>query len=102
MMIPKRNSIQVVIPDDVKFADLELVRDGGNIRYNPETMKKIIEASQIDPDVFLNWNNLSTLLVKWHEQAVKEGQPQDPLVVELMSEVMDEIGRKLHFGVGNG
>lgn len=96
MKTPKKkpNKTRVIVPDDILFADLQLFRDeNGDVRYNPETMNKVIEASQVDPGLLLQWSNMSALLVAWHDRAVKDGQPPDPVMTQMISEVMDEIGR---------
>jgi hypothetical protein len=91
-----KKPVRIVVPDDVQFKDLQLFRDvEGNVRYNPDAMNKVIEASGVDPGMLLDWSNLSTLLVVWHEVAVKGGQPPDPVMEELMVEVMEEMRREV-------
>jgi hypothetical protein len=88
--------VRIVVPDEVQFKDLELFREeNGNVRYNLDTMNKVIDASGVDPVMLLDWGNLSLLLVAWHERAVSGGEPRDPVMVELMSEVMEEMRREV-------
>jgi hypothetical protein len=85
--------VKLTIPPGIEFAELDLSRDPstGYVKFNPEPIKRICEASGIKIDLLMaNEDNVSELLVKWYMEHIRAGGDKDDVAEELFWETVDE------------
>jgi len=84
--------LKLTIPATVDFADLKLSRDPitGAVSFDWLPIELICQESGIDSDIFRNTHedNVAGLLVTWYERHIKAGGAADPVVEELLEEIL--------------
>lgn len=89
----KSLKIQITIPDDLRFADLNMTRlPLGGVKFDWEPIERICEASGIDISVFRDSHedNLGGLITEWYLAARENGEPADPVQEQIIAEVRSE------------
>jgi len=88
----KMTELKLIIPAKVDFADLKLSRDPitGAVSFDWLPIELICQESGIDSDIFRNTHedNVAGLLVTWYERHIKAGGAADPVVEELLEEIL--------------
>lgn len=89
---------RICIPDDLPFSALRLARDpDGMVSFDVAVVRRICEASNINPDLFLRADegNVSQLIVQWYAAARAAGEPADPVADDLIDEarIEDKYGQ---------
>lgn len=90
-----RVALQITIPDDVAFADLQLARDAACLTFAWEPLERICAASGIDPAVLTDGpkDNAAGLIVRWYVAHRAIGGAPDPVVEDLLDEMRLEDER---------
>ena len=84
---------RIDIPDDLKFADLQLqFVDGGGIAFDWRPIEKICGHSGIPVSTFKESqeDNVAGLIVKWYAAHLAGGGETDPVAEELAAQVAAE------------
>lgn len=90
---------RICIPDDLPFSALRLARDpDGMVSFDVAVVRRICEASNINPDLFLRADegNVSQLIVQWYAAARAAGEPADPVADDLIDEARIEDNHGQH------
>lgn len=85
--------VDIVIPSDVAFADLELKRDvDGSVQFNWAPIEAICEASGIDSQSLKKaaGGSVAALLVHWYIAHLGRGGSPDQVQEELMTDAWTE------------
>lgn len=84
----------VKIPDDLRFADLQLARDPQTlaVSFHWEPIERICERSGIDLVIMRDGpeDNVSGLIVAWYAHHRESGGEPDPVAEQLIREVRRE------------
>lgn len=83
----------VVIPEDITFSDLNLVRDpDGDVSFDWGVIERICEASSLPVEIFkdASEDNVSGLIVCWYQAHRESGGPADAVAEDLIAEVLAE------------
>ena len=102
---PRITTSTAVIPDDVKFADLELARDpDGHISFDWSPIERICAASGRDVAVFRDGpeDNLASLLSAWYHAHRSAGGERDAVYEDLIAEVQAEDAAGQHYSHAPG
>ena len=81
--------VEILIPSDVRFADLDLFyKEGVGLVFDWTPIQKICDASGIDIAFFKppKLDNVIDLLVNWYGQALRNGEPRDPVADLIWAE----------------
>ena len=84
---------RIVIPSDVRFADLKLARErDGHVSFDWRPVERVCAASGIDVSLLreTDEDNVAGLLVAWYTAARANGEPEDATAEDLASEVRAE------------
>lgn len=94
----KRRSLTVAIPAGLEFSDLKLRRESnGDVSFETAVLRRICEASSIDPEQILAGEEaVSRLIVAWYGAHIKGGGAPDPTGEDLIAEAMIEGARGSH------
>jgi hypothetical protein len=82
--------MDILVPPDVGFEDLQLHRGGdGGLTFRIAPVKRVLEASGIPPEqgAFLTEDFACELCVRWHEAHVAAGGAPDQVAVRLAKEM---------------
>lgn len=85
--------LKLVIPDDVKFEDLQLAFDDeGGTSFNWQPIEHICHVNGVSLDVFKrsHEDNVSGLIVGWYVKHCEAGGAQDSVMEEVFAEVLAE------------
>lgn len=92
-----------VIPDGMAFSDLSLARDpDGSVSFETGPLVRICEASGLDPDLMLDEDNRSRLIVGWYAEHLRNGGARDPVQDDLIAEMMAEDAAGQNFSLPPG
>ncbi len=93
-----QDPINIRIPEDLKFSDLQLARDPhtGDISFDWTPIERICEASGIDMAVFDDEteDSVSELIIEWYQAHLASGGAPDPVQEELIAEAEEEESRE--------
>lgn len=96
---------QITIPDDVRFADLKLARVAdGTISFDWAPIERICEASCLDIAHLRDGpeDNVSSLVVAWYAEHLRNGGERDPVQDDLIAEAMAEDAAGQNFSLPPG
>jgi hypothetical protein len=84
--------IQLRIPDTVKFSDLKLAFDDGDLSFDWTPIEIICGHNGMPVDMFKHEpeDNVSTLIVHWYAQHREAGGDPDPIAEEFFAEIEAE------------
>lgn len=87
----------IVIPDDVKFENLNLRRDPErkHIRYDDAVLLKVLEANNLDLDAMTADNAVGGFIITWYMEQRQAGGKEDPVAEQIIAEVLDAQQRSL-------
>lgn len=84
---------KVAIPDNLKFADLNLCRESdGSVSFDWAVIERICEASGLSVEMFRDApeDNVSGVIVGWYQAHRQHGGEADPVADDLIAEVVAE------------
>lgn len=85
---------RIIIPDDMKFADLDLRRNpqSGDVTLRWEVIERICAASGIDIALLRDApeDNVAGLIVAWYAEHRERGGAPDPVADDLIAEAAAE------------
>lgn len=96
---------QITIPDDVRFSDLHLARDAdGMVSFDWSPIERICEASGLDLALLRDGpeDNVSSLVVAWYAEHLRNGGEHDPVQDDLIAEMMAEDAAGQHISLPPG
>ena len=86
----KSQKFAISIPDDVRFEDLELLRDPhtGNLSFRWEPIGRICAASHVDISLMREGpeDNVAELLIAWYAHHLSNGGDRNTVMDELTRE----------------
>ncbi len=87
----------IVIPDDVKFENLNLRRDPErkHIRYDDAVLLKVLEANNLDLDEMTRDNAVGGFIITWYMEQRQAGGKEDAVAEQIIAEVLDAQTRSL-------
>jgi len=87
----------IVIPDDVKFENLNLRRDPvhKHIRYDDAVLLKVLEANNLDLDEMTLDNAVGGFIITWYMEHRQAGGKEDAVAEQIILEVLDAQQRSL-------
>ncbi len=87
----------IVIPDDVKFENLNLRRDPErkHIRYDDAVLLKVLEANHLDLDEMTRDNAIGGFIITWYMEHRQAGGKDDAVAEQIIAEVLDAQQRSL-------
>lgn len=88
---------RITIPNGLSFAALKLKRErDGDVSFDTAVIKRICDASGIDPEQILSEDAISSLIVTWYGEHRKRGGALDPVAEDLIAEALTEGERGSH------
>jgi len=87
------SELEIQIPSSVLFSDLNLAySEKQGVSFDWVPIQAICDASGVDISFFTppNLNNVIDLLINWYGQALRNGEPRDPVADMLWSEAFSE------------
>lgn len=98
-------ALQIIIPDDIDFADLQYARDpDGSVSFDWAPIERICAASGIDIAVFRDSpeDNVAALIAQWYASHLRGGGAHNAAFDDLIAEarIEDESGGGLSYPPG--
>ena len=92
MSDPQKQILLAVIPDDLTFADLELSREHGHMRFRWEPIEQICRENHLDIDLFKHGpeDNISSLITAWYFKHRENGGTPNATMEEYIEEIKSE------------
>lgn len=97
--------LRITIPDEVRFADLQLLRDpDGHVSFSWAAVEAVCAASGISPGIFREAEEdaVASLIVAWYAEHRARGGAADPVAEDLIAEAAaeDQLGGGVSYPPG--
>ena len=95
----KQHLAQIIIPDDIEFADLQLARDpDGALSFNWGPIERICAASNVPIELLRDGpeDNVAGLITRWYMLHLEHGGEPDAVKDDLIAETLLEDAAGQH------